>query len=228
MPQLKQIHALAISAPGRTVDSLLPLARARRCRTYGEDFVSIDEQKSPVSCSAAPTTNESPVPRVDRQLNEIDPLYLFACHIEWERKEETTAGWELLAAAGSCDSEIRAQARALLSNSRHLGGWGLGPVPENSVSRRRQDTTEDDMKGPYGLEITDDCAECTSLSRGFFCEFSDPVLRSLDRVSHKTVLPAGAILFVEGQAPRGMFMVCSGRVNLSTTSREGKILILNS
>jgi CRP/FNR family transcriptional regulator len=33
---------------------------------------------------------------------------------------------------------------------------------------------------------------------------------------------------VEGQAPRGLFIVCSGRVNLSTTSREGKILILKS
>jgi len=84
------------------------------------------------------------------------------------------------------------------------------------------------MKGPYGLEITDDCTECSSQSRGFFCEFSGPVMQSLDRVSHKTVLPAGAILFVEGQLPRGMFMVCSGRVNLSTTSREGKVLILKT
>jgi CRP/FNR family transcriptional regulator, cyclic AMP receptor protein len=42
------------------------------------------------------------------------------------------------------------------------------------------------------------------------------------------VLPAGAILFVEGQSPRGMFVLCSGKVNLSTTSREGKILILKT
>ena len=84
------------------------------------------------------------------------------------------------------------------------------------------------MKGPYGLEVTDNCAECISLRGGFFCEFSDTVLQSLDQVSHKTTLPAGAILFVEGQAPRGMFTICSGRVNLSTTSREGKILILKT
>lgn len=84
------------------------------------------------------------------------------------------------------------------------------------------------MKGPYGLDITDSCTECTNFSTGSFCEFSDPVLQSLDQVSHKTTLPAGAILFVEGQAPRGMFMICSGRVNLSTTSREGKILILKT
>src|SRR5205814_9812986 len=53
-------------------------------------------------------------------------------------------------------------------------------------------------------------------------------LRSLDAISHKSTLPSGAILFVEGQAPRGLFIVCAGKVNLSTTSREGKILILKT
>ena len=33
---------------------------------------------------------------------------------------------------------------------------------------------------------------------------------------------------MEGQDPRGVFIVCSGKVNLSTTSREGKILILKT
>jgi CRP/FNR family cyclic AMP-dependent transcriptional regulator len=31
---------------------------------------------------------------------------------------------------------------------------------------------------------------------------------------------------VEGQMPRGLFILCSGKVKLSTTSREGKVLIL--
>lgn len=228
MLQLKQIQTLATSVPGRSVDPPVPPARAHRCRSYSEEFVSPDRRKSVASLGTEPLANESPLLDQDRKLNHADPLYLFACHIEWERREETTAGWELFAAAQSCNSETRAQARALLSSSRHMGGWGLGAVTENSVSRKRHATTEDEMKGPYGLEITDNCLECTSLTHGFFCEFSDSVLQSLDRVSHKTVLPAGAILFVEGQAPRGMFMVCSGRVNLSTTSREGKILILKT
>jgi CRP/FNR family transcriptional regulator, cyclic AMP receptor protein len=226
--QRKQIQTLVTSVSGRSVDPPVPLARAHRCRSYGEEFVPLQKPESPLSLGCDKVANDSP--RLDQgaQLNEVDPLYLFACHIAWERKEEPTAGWELLAAAQSCNSEVRAHARALLSSSRHLGGWGLGAVPEAPVSRRRQAKTEDEMKGPYGLEITDNCSECTSLTRGFFCEFSDPVLQSLDRVSHKTTLPAGAILFVEGQAPRGMFMVCTGRVNLSTTSREGKILILKT
>ena len=44
--------------------------------------------------------------------------------------------------------------------------------------------------------------------------------------SHHSILPAGAILFVEGQTPRGIFILCSGKVKLSTTSKEGKVLIL--
>lgn len=81
---------------------------------------------------------------------------------------------------------------------------------------------------PYGLDIIDNCTECTNATPGFFCGLSPSALQSLNEVSHKSILPAGAILFVEGQSPRGMFILCSGKVNLSTTSREGKILILKT
>ncbi len=84
------------------------------------------------------------------------------------------------------------------------------------------------MHAPYGLDIIEDCSQCTEIKSGHFCDFSQPVLKSLNEVSQKSVLPAGAILFVEGQTPRGMFVVCSGKVNLSTTSREGKILIIKT
>jgi CRP/FNR family cyclic AMP-dependent transcriptional regulator len=84
------------------------------------------------------------------------------------------------------------------------------------------------MTAPYDLEIVDNCADCTNASATHFCRFSTPVLDALSEASHKTVLPSGAILFVEGQVPRGMFTICSGRVNLSTTSREGKSLILKT
>jgi CRP/FNR family cyclic AMP-dependent transcriptional regulator len=88
--------------------------------------------------------------------------------------------------------------------------------------------TEIDMNALYGLDIIDDCDESTSRDDSFFCNFSDSAQQALNEVSHKSVLPAGAILFVEGQTPRGIFILCSGRVSLSTTSREGKILILKT
>jgi len=84
------------------------------------------------------------------------------------------------------------------------------------------------MKAPYGLDIVEDCAECEHALPSFFCGFSEETLQSLNQISHKSTLPAGAILFVEGQSPRGMFVLCAGKVNLSTTSREGKILMLKS
>ena len=84
------------------------------------------------------------------------------------------------------------------------------------------------MNALYGLDIIDDCDESTSRDDSFFCNFSDSAQQALNEVSHKNVLPAGAILFVEGQTPRGIFILCSGKVSLSTTSREGKILILKT
>jgi CRP/FNR family transcriptional regulator, cyclic AMP receptor protein len=80
------------------------------------------------------------------------------------------------------------------------------------------------MKAPYGLDIIEDCCQCPENGSGRFCSFSRPTLESWTKAGHKSVLPSGAILVVEGQTPREVFIVCSGKVNLSTTSREGKIL----
>lgn len=158
----------------------------------------------------------------------VDPLYLFACHFQWEQEEEPSAAWELLAAAQSSHSDTRAQARALLSRSRHFGGTGLASPAESPARQKRPAPTEATMKAPYGLEIIDNCTECHHCKRGFFCEFSQAGSRAMNQVSHKSTLPPGAVLFVEGQSPRGVFIICSGKVNLSTTSREGKILILKT
>lgn len=158
----------------------------------------------------------------------IDPLYLLACQIEWEQQEEPGAAWELLAAARSAHGDTRAQARALLASSRSLSGIGLASTPSCSSRQKRSAAMETDMNAPYGLDIVENCAECNHTKPLFFCGFSQPVLRSLSRASHKSTLPTGAILFVEGQAPRGMFILCSGTVNLSTTSHVGKTLILKS
>jgi len=158
----------------------------------------------------------------------IDPLYLFACKIEWERREEPSAAWELLAAAQSPHLDTRAHARALLAGSQHLGGMGVSAASECDNKLKRPAAVETNMRSPYGLDIVDNCADCSLTRPGFFCGFSQAGRLALDQVSHKSILPAGAILFVEGQDPRGMFILCSGRVNLSTTSREGKILILKT
>ena len=41
-----------------------------------------------------------------------------------------------------------------------------------------------------------------------------------------TSYPQGAVLFVEGQAPRGVYMICRGEAKLSVVSQDGRTLIL--
>ena len=59
-----------------------------------------------------------------------------------------------------------------------------------------------------------------------FEDMSPAVLRELETVEFTTNYPADAVLFVEGQSPRGMFVVLRGRVKLSVSSRDGRTLIL--
>jgi CRP/FNR family transcriptional regulator len=87
-------------------------------------------------------------------------------------------------------------------------------------------TKEAGMRAPYGLDVIESCMGCKASREGFFCRFSPAVLRSVDGSSYHSVMPGGALLFVEGQSPRGVYVVCSGKVKLSTTSREGKVLVL--
>jgi CRP/FNR family transcriptional regulator, cyclic AMP receptor protein len=163
---------------------------------------------------------------------EVDFLYLFARHIEWLQQEEPSAAWDILAAAQSSHGDTRAHARSLLASSHQLGGLGQGSgsgcVLKQKRSSTRESERESNMNGQFGLETVDHAALPANVYPGFFAGFSVSTMQSLNDVCHQSLLPAGAILFVEGQNPRGMFILCTGKVNLSTTSREGKILILKT
>ncbi len=82
------------------------------------------------------------------------------------------------------------------------------------------------MNTPYGLEITESCLNCKLRREHWFCALSAEGLKLLGGTSHLSTYPGGTLLFVEGQTPRGAFVLCSGKAKLSTTSREGKVLIL--
>lgn len=82
------------------------------------------------------------------------------------------------------------------------------------------------MSAPYGLQITESCLICRLRNSGFFCNLPKGALENLERIKYASAFPQGAILFVEGQSARGAYIICSGRVKLSTTSRDGKTLIL--
>ncbi len=154
-----------------------------------------------------------------------DALYLFACQVEWERRGDPSAAWEVISAARSLHAETRAHALSLLERSQQIKPQSTEDLPAEQ-GQRRSSTAEAGMRTPYGLEIIESCMGCKVSREGFFCRFSPPVLRSVDEACHHSVMPAGVLLFVEGQTPRGVFILCSGMVKLSTTSKEGKMLIL--
>ncbi|MFZ0804791.1 MAG: Crp/Fnr family transcriptional regulator [Candidatus Sulfotelmatobacter sp.] len=81
------------------------------------------------------------------------------------------------------------------------------------------------MRAPYGLNILDNCVTCPSRQDHLFCNLPLPAAQRLNEIKSTAVYPKGAMLFIEGQQARGVFVLCAGRVKLSTSSREGKTII---
>lgn len=82
------------------------------------------------------------------------------------------------------------------------------------------------MLSPYGLDIIESCFTCKLRSDRLFCDLPAGALQSFESIKYATAYPKGAVLFVEGQAPRGIYVLCKGRVKLSICSTDGKTLIL--
>jgi CRP/FNR family transcriptional regulator, cyclic AMP receptor protein len=88
------------------------------------------------------------------------------------------------------------------------------------------EVTEPPMKTPYGLQVIENCVTCPLHKERLFCNLPQATLQQLDSLSSSATYPKGAVLFVEGQEPRGIFILCNGRVKLSASSADGKSLIL--
>jgi len=82
------------------------------------------------------------------------------------------------------------------------------------------------MPTPYNLDVHNNCVECDVRSERIFCDMSREAVASLDTIKFTGIYPKGSLLFVEGEEPRGVFILCNGRVKLTTSSTEGKTLIV--
>lgn len=49
--------------------------------------------------------------------------------------------------------------------------------------------------------------------------------KALQKIEQRVSYPAGAIIFIEGQVARGVYILCRGQVKLSTTNSDGWTLI---
>jgi CRP/FNR family transcriptional regulator, cyclic AMP receptor protein len=79
---------------------------------------------------------------------------------------------------------------------------------------------------PYGLDIIESCLTCKTRSEHLFCDLPAAALQTFESIKYATAYPKGAVLFVEGQAPRGIFVLCKGRVKMSICATDGKTLIV--
>ena len=82
------------------------------------------------------------------------------------------------------------------------------------------------MKGPYGLDLNDGCKTCNMKGSGFFCQLPSSAVKDFDAIKSTATYPKGALLFVERQEARGVYVLCEGEVKLSISSAEGKTLIM--
>lgn len=73
---------------------------------------------------------------------------------------------------------------------------------------------------------TPSCIECGSRPDRAFCTMPPEPLQAFDAIKSIASYPKGSILFAEGQAPRGTFILCSGRVKLTVCSESGKRLLV--
>jgi len=82
------------------------------------------------------------------------------------------------------------------------------------------------MITPYGLDIVDSCVTCKARGGSLFCNLDSSALQKLDEIKSVATYPRGALLFMEEQPCRGVFVLCQGRVKLFTSSSDGKNIIL--
>jgi CRP/FNR family transcriptional regulator len=82
------------------------------------------------------------------------------------------------------------------------------------------------MRTPYNLDTQHSCQTCSFRPDRPFCNMAPAAVAALDAVKFMAIYPKGSVLFVEGEPPRGVFILCSGRAKLTTSSAEGRTLIV--
>jgi CRP/FNR family transcriptional regulator len=83
---------------------------------------------------------------------------------------------------------------------------------------------EEAMPTPYNLDVHHSCATC--MNRKAFCAMPPQSVAALDQIKFTATYPKGSLLFVEGETARGVFVLCAGKVKLTTSSTEGRTLIV--
>ncbi|HBR58744.1 MAG TPA: Crp/Fnr family transcriptional regulator [Blastocatellia bacterium] len=82
------------------------------------------------------------------------------------------------------------------------------------------------MKIQNSFQARQNCPVCDIRSSGFFCDLASSALSAFSAVTIPNTYPKGSLLFLEGQASNGVYVLCKGQVKLSICSPAGKSIIL--
>lgn len=76
------------------------------------------------------------------------------------------------------------------------------------------------------MEQNQGCQDCTARGKHLFCSMDNLAADKFDNIGTVVQFSRGATIFREGDNCGSVHVLCSGRVKLSATSREGRTLIL--
>jgi len=76
------------------------------------------------------------------------------------------------------------------------------------------------------MERSQGCLDCPVRGKHLFCNMERSALEKFDSIGTLVQFGTGATIFREGDNCGSIHVLCSGRVKLSATSREGRTLIL--
>jgi len=82
------------------------------------------------------------------------------------------------------------------------------------------------LLSPYGMEIVESCLTCKLRAERVFSDLPPAALQAFEGIKHATAYPRAAVLFVQGQLPRGIFVLCKGSVKLAISSPSGRTVIV--
>src|SRR5262245_57072373 len=74
-------------------------------------------------------------------------------------------------------------------------------------------------------ETTEICSEIGLHKMCFLCDLSGDPLHDFDAISLTGFYPRSAKLFVEGQNPKGVYILCSGRAKVSIGASKSSSLL---
>lgn len=81
------------------------------------------------------------------------------------------------------------------------------------------------MTGSRSVDLPEGCLTCKTKSKNDFCDLPRAALEALQSIKSINTYPKGSLVFAEGQASHGIFILCKGRAKLTLSSKDGKIHI---